>query len=81
MAHCWLELTGKPKWIAQYDDHKNMTKKWKTNDGSSSSIPIGVDEEDGLFEAGSGRKRMMMGRRWEKDRAACEGTAMKMSAT
>ena len=81
LAHCWLELTGKSKWVSQYDDHKNPAKKWKTNDGSCSSIPIGLDEEDGPSETGSGRKRMMMGRRWEKDRAARDGAATKMSTT
>ena len=79
MAHCWLELTGKSKWVSQYDDHKNPAKKFKNNDGSSSSIP--GEEEDGPSEAGSGRKRMMMGRRWEKDRVARDGAATKMSAT
>ena len=67
--------------MLQYDDHKNPAKKWKTNDGSSSSIPIGVDEEDGPSEGGGGRKRMMMGRRWEKDRVARDGAATKMPAT
>ena len=79
MAHCWLELTGKPKWVSQYDDHKNPAKKLKNNDGSSSSMAL--DGEDGPSEAGSGRKRMMMGRRWEKDRVARDGAATKMSAT
>ena len=66
--------------MLQYADHKNPAKKWKTNDGSCSSIPIGLDEEDGPSEAGSGRKRMM-GRRWEKDRVARDGAATKMSTT
>ena len=81
LSHGWLELNEKPKWMLQYDDHKNPAKKGKTNDGSSSSILIGVDEEDGPSEGGSGRKRTMMGRKWEKDRVAREGGATKKSTT